>query len=44
MGKLGFNKKELSKINCVTVVDKCIEFEFDESKYQKWISQVESWD
>jgi hypothetical protein len=26
MGKLGFNKKELSKINSVTVVEKCIEF------------------
>ena len=36
-GKLGFNKKELSKINSVTVVEKCIEFNFDDTKYQKWI-------
>ena len=26
------------------MVDKCIEFGFDDLKYQKWISQVESWD
>jgi hypothetical protein len=32
-GKLGFNKKELSKINSVTVVDKCIEFDFEDNKY-----------
>ena len=38
LGKLGFNKKELSKINCITIIDKCIEFEFDEEKYKQWIS------
>ena len=28
----------------MVIVDKCIEFEFDEKKYQDWISDRKVWD
>ena len=37
MAKMGFSKRELSKINCETIVEKCFEFNFDENVYSKWI-------
>ena len=37
MAKMGFSKRELSKVNCETIVEKCIELNFDEEKYSKWI-------
>lgn len=43
-GKLGFSKRELSKINVETVIEKCIEFDFEESQYHGWISNVETYD
>lgn len=44
MGKMGFSKRELSKINCEAVQEKCIEVNFEEDQYQKWIQQIVNWD
>ena len=44
MAKMGYSKRELSKINCEAIQEKCIELKFDEEAYQNWIRQVEYWD
>lgn len=41
---MGFSKRELSKINSHTVHLKCVEFDFDDELYNKWISSIMRWD
>jgi hypothetical protein len=41
---MGFSKRELSKINSLTIHLKCIEFEFDDELYNKWINSIMRWD
>lgn len=42
--KLGYSKRELSKINVETVSQKCIELNFDEERYKEWFSTIETQD
>lgn len=41
---MGYSKRELSKINSQTIHAKCIEFEFDDDAYNKWIAPIMRWD
>ena len=42
--KLGFSKRELQKINCDAIIDKCIQLDCDEQKYNKWFENLKSQD
>ena len=41
---MGYSKRELSQINSQTIHAKCIEFEFDDDAYNKWIAPIMRWD
>jgi hypothetical protein len=43
-GRLGFNRREQSQVTSQIIIDKCLEFKFDEAKYKEWISHQEKWD
>ena len=43
-GKLGFNKKLLSKVNWEDIVRKCIEVNFKVQVYEEWLLQKKEWD
>lgn len=40
LGKMGYNKRELSKISCETIENKCVEFECNEDLFNKWLNQI----